>query len=236
MRPHRVESQLAFVLHSYPFRETSLVVEVFSRDFGRIPLVAKGARRPRSSLRGILQAFQPLEISWSGKGDVPVLTKAEWVGGQPLLIGRQLLFGFYLNELIIHLLPREDANQVLFDSYSVALKDIANSLSEAHLRNFETRLLASIGYGTSLQIDTDGLPIQHDRFYVYEVDRGPVAVRANSIDGCVSGQTLLDMSENNYSRAQTLFESKVLMRRLIAHYLEGKIPETRKIFFDLQEL
>ena len=85
MHRQRVDGQPAFVLHTYPFRETSLIVEAFSRDFGRVSLLARGARRPRSALRGLLLAFQPLELAWAGKGEVQTLMKAEWQGGQPLL-------------------------------------------------------------------------------------------------------------------------------------------------------
>src|SRR5437762_10036483 len=93
----RVDGQPAFVLHSYPFRETSLVIEVFTQDFGRVALVARGARRPRSALRGVLLAFQPLLLSWAGKSELRTLHKAEWQGGLPQLKGTALLCGFYLN-------------------------------------------------------------------------------------------------------------------------------------------
>lgn len=83
----RIEGEIGYVLHSYPFRETSSIVEVFSRHHGRLPLVARGARRPRSQMRGVLMEFQPLEMSWFGKGEVPTLARAEWQGGQPLLAG-----------------------------------------------------------------------------------------------------------------------------------------------------
>ena len=110
------------MLHTYPFRETSLIVEVFSRDFGRVALLARGARRPRSALRGVLLAFQPLEVGWAGKGEVQTLMKAEWQGGQPLLAGKALFCGYYLNELLMHLLPREDAHERLFAVYADTLR------------------------------------------------------------------------------------------------------------------
>src|SRR5499427_10678215 len=104
----RQESREAFVLHSYPYMETSLLVEAFTRAFGRVSMVARGARRPRSPLRGLLFAFQPIALSWFGKGELRTLARAEWQGGQPLLRGEGLLCGFYLNELLLRLLPRED--------------------------------------------------------------------------------------------------------------------------------
>lgn len=108
MHRNKVDAQPAYVLHSYPFRETSLIVEAFSRDYGRVALLARGARRPRSAIRGLLMAFQPLELGWAGKGEVQTLMKAEWQGGQPLLTGKALFCAYYLNELLMHLLPRED--------------------------------------------------------------------------------------------------------------------------------
>lgn len=121
----RIDHQPAYVLHSYPYSETSLIVDVFSRDHGRLPLLARGARRPRAALRGLLQAFQPLELAWFGSGEVRTLAKAEWQGGLPLLSGKALLLGFYLNELLLKLLPRDDAHERLFDSYTLALQQLA---------------------------------------------------------------------------------------------------------------
>ena len=105
-REHRIANQPAFVLHSYPYKETSLIVEVFSRDHGRIALIAKGAKRPHSRLRGVLQTFQPLSVGWSGKSEMRTLTGAEWVGGMPPLEKSALLCGFYLNELLVKLLAQ----------------------------------------------------------------------------------------------------------------------------------
>ncbi len=99
---HRVDGQPAFVLHAYPYSETSLIVDVFSRDHGRVAVLARGARRPRSVLRGVLLAFQPLELAWAGRGEVHTLIRAEWQGGQPLLAGKALFCGYYLNELLMN--------------------------------------------------------------------------------------------------------------------------------------
>jgi DNA repair protein RecO (recombination protein O) len=110
-----------YVLHSYPFRETSLVIEVFTRHRGRLGLVARGARRPRSALRGTLLAFQPLTLVWGGKSELRTLHSAEWQGGVPQLQGLGLMCGFYLNELLLRLLPREDPHEALFDAYAQSL-------------------------------------------------------------------------------------------------------------------
>ncbi len=141
----RIDEQRAFVLHLYPYSETSLIVDVFSRDYGRLALLARGARRPRSALRGLLMAFQPLELGWFGAGEVKTLAKAEWIGGMPLLSGRCLLLGYYLNELLVRMLPREDPHGALFDAYSAALHALAHGGEDApELRRFEKTLLKDV--------------------------------------------------------------------------------------------
>jgi DNA repair protein RecO (recombination protein O) len=237
MPRNRVDRQPAYVLHSYPFRETSLIVECFSRDFGRVALLARGARRPRSALRGVLLAFQPLELAWAGKGEVQTLMKAEWQGGQPLLTGKPLFCGYYLNELLMQLLPREDAHERLFAVYAETLRRFAAGLAEADLRSFERAFLQELGYGLTLDTDAQGLPIDAAGHYAYEIEKGPVRLqRAGSSALSVSGKTLIDLAHEDFSDARTLVEAKQLMRALIAHYTGGKGLETRKIFMELQEL
>jgi DNA repair protein RecO (recombination protein O) len=233
----RVDAQPAWVLHTYPFRETSLIVEVFTRDHGRVALVARGARRPRSALRGLLLAFQPLEIGWAGKGEVQTLMKAEWQGGQPLLAGKALFCGYYLNELLMHLLPREDAHERLFAAYGETLRRFADGVREADLRAFEHALLAELGYGLTLTHDAEGRPIDADAYYAYEIERGAVRLAGPGNSALsVGGKTLLDMEREDFSDPRSLVEAKQLMRALMAHYLGGQPLETRKIFMELQEL
>ena len=146
----------------------SLIADVFSRDYGRLPLLARGARRPKSALRGLLIGFQPLELGWFGAGEVKTLAKAEWLGGIPLLAGRCLLLGYYLNELLISLLAREDAHPILFDSYVSALQALAHGAEDApELRKFEVRLLRELGYGLRLETDAQtGSDIDATRRYL----------------------------------------------------------------------
>ena len=237
----KVDGQPAYVLHSYPFRETSLIVEVFSRDFGRVALLARGARRPRSAIRGLLMAFQPLEIAWAGKGEVLTLMKAEWQGGQPLLAGEALFCGYYLNELLMHLLPREDAHEQLFARYADMLTRLATDPSgkvrEADLRCFEKALLEELGYGLTLRHDSSGEPVEASAYYAYRMEQGPVRLEhENGAAQVVSGKTLLDLDAEDFSDPRTRHEAKALMRTLMAYYLDGKVLETRKIFRELQEL
>lgn len=234
---HKVDRQPAFVLHAYPFRETSLIVEAFARDFGRVALLARGARRPRSAMRGLLLAFQPLELGWAGKGEVQTLMKAEWQGGQPLLSGKALLCGYYLNELLLHFLPREDAHERLFSAYAETLRRFSEHLNESDLRCFERVLLQELGYGPVLERDVQGLPVDPAAHYVYEVERGPVRLSGPGDSPlAMSGKTLIDLAREDFSDPRTLAEAKQLMRSLIAHHLGGKDLRTRRIFMELQEL
>jgi DNA repair protein RecO (recombination protein O) len=235
----RVDGETGFVLHAYPFRETSSIVEVFSRDHGRVPLVARGARRPRSQLRGVLMEFQPLELAWFGAGELLTLAKAEWLGGQRLLTGRALLFGYYLNELLLRLLAREDPHPSLFDSYWSVLRDLALAgAGPGLLRRFELVLLREIGYGLSLERDADsGDPVRGDRNYAYLLERGPVVAATPPDSGIfISGKALLGMARDDYSAPETLHQSKILMRALINYYLGGKSLNSRRVFKELQEL
>ncbi len=236
----KVDGQPAYVLHAYPFRETSLIVEVFSRDFGRMALLARGARRPRSAIRGLLMAFQPLELAWAGKGEVLTLMKAEWLGGQPLLAGAALFWGYYLNELLMHLLPREDAHEKLFARYAEMLSRLAEDTGtgerEADLRCFEKALLQELGYGLTLKHDSAGLEIIPAAHYTYRMELGPVRLEhSGGAAQVVCGKTLLDLAVEDFSDPRSRGEAKQLMRTLMAYYLGGKELETRRIFTELQD-
>ncbi|MDR0735684.1 MAG: DNA repair protein RecO [Zoogloeaceae bacterium] len=232
----RVDAQPAYILHVRPYRETSLLVEAFSRDYGRVALLARGARRPHSTLRGLIMAFQPLELSWSGKGEVLTLIKAEWQGGQPLLAGQPLFCGYYLNELLLRLLPREDAHPRLFAHYRNILRRLGESadrqeMAESGLRSFERALLSELGYGLTLDRDHLGQPIVAAAHYHYEIERGPVFATEHDADRpALAGQSLLDMACDDYANAVTRSEAKQLMRRLLAYYLEGVELHSRTLF------
>ncbi len=232
----RIDQQPGFVLHSYPYRETSLIVEVFSRDHGRIGLVAKGARRPMSQLRGVLMAFQPLLIDWSGGGEMKTLVRAEWQGGQPLLGGQALLCAYYLNELLMRLLPREDPHPTLYRAYGDALRALAaGDGQEVILRRFELALLQELGYGLQLDSDADGAPVRPELRYAYIIERGAVPLDEYGIDdpSVVAGRVLLDMARGDFREPETLAGAKALMRRLIQHYLGGQVLQSRRVFTEL---
>ncbi|WP_322070087.1 DNA repair protein RecO [Paraburkholderia bannensis] len=236
---YRVSEQPAFVLHSYPYRETSLIIDVLSRDHGRVALVAKGAKRPHSALRGVLQTFQPLTLNWTGKGEVRTLTGAEWVGGMLPLAGDALLCGFYVNELLVKFLAREDPHPALFNHYVVTLTRLAHDLPPVQvLRSFERVLLRDTGYALALNRTVNRKTVVAEGRYVFDPERG---VREASDEWpahwpVLSGQTLLDMEEDNYHRPQTVAQSKALMRFLLNTYLGGTPLATRQILIDLQNL
>lgn len=236
----RQDEQPAFVLHSYPFRETSLVIEAFTRNSGRVALVARGARRPKSALRGVLRSFQPLLLSWSGKAELRTLHKAEWHGAYTPLTGLALICGFYLNELLLKFLARDDPHERLFAVYQETVNALADTgESAATLRRFEKHLLRELGYGLILDRDAEtGVPIAAEAHYTYVVDRGPVAGRAGeAVNGVeLNGQTLIDMQSDNYTAVATLQQSKALMRTLINHYLGDRTLQTRQLLRDLRAL
>ena len=251
----RHDAQAAFILHHYPYRETSLLLEVFTQNRGRVALVARGARRPRSALRGVLLAFQPLLLSWAGKSELRTLHKAEWQGGLPQLKGIALLCGFYLNELMVKLLPRDDPHEALYLAYFGALRELSKGADRAAtLRTFEQHLLKELGYALTLDHDVaSGEPIQANCSFQYLIERGPVrdsrwnagtsnvagvesndAMAENGLE--LAGRTLLDMQCGDYTNPATMQQSKALMRMLINHYLGSQTLNTRQILKDLQQL
>ncbi len=238
-RHNKQQDEIAFVLHSYPFRETSLILDVFSRIHGRLAIVARGARRPKSNLRGLLMNFQPVLLSWFGKGEVRTLHSAQWQGGQPYLQGTALMCGFYLNELMINMLARDDAHEQLFDYYRATLYRLAHETDHAAtLRCFEKHLLQELGYALVLEHEAGSTtPLRADALYRYALDHGPVVDEGDVRTGLpVSGKTLLDMAADDYSDAVTAQQSKQLMRVLLNHHLGGKALHTRELIKELQKI
>jgi DNA repair protein RecO (recombination protein O) len=234
----RVLNQPGFVLHSYPYKETSLIIDVFSRDYGRVALVAKGAKRPHSKLRSVLQTFQPLNMSWSGKSEIRTLIAAEWVGGMLPLEKSALLCGFYLNELLVKFLVRDEPHPVLFDHYVSTLNQLAhNEPLPIVLRKFELALLRESGLLGDLSFCTDAKSkVVSDLNYVIDPELGPRPAQSWDSAPHVAGKTLLDMQNGEYLDATTQSQSKVVMRFLLAHHLHGIPLNTRQILIDLQKL
>ena len=236
----RRDDQHAFVLHAYPYRETSLIVEALTEDHGRVALVARGAKRPRSEMRGVLQAFQPLLLSWAGAGELKTLLRAEWRGGLPLVSGSALLCGFYLNELLLKLLAREDAHPRLFGDYADALARLADGADQAAvLRQFELRLLTELGYALPLTHEADtGAPVDPEARYYYAFERGPrlAVAEPGRRYPQVRGATLLALAGHDYTATDAAAETKRLMREVLDHYLEQRAIFSRRVVRDLQAL
>jgi DNA repair protein RecO (recombination protein O) len=235
----RHENEPAFVLHNYPYRETSLVIEAFTRHHGRIGMVAKGARRPKSALRGTVMAFQPLLLGWGGKGELRGLHTAERQGGVPQLKGLGLMCGFYINELLLKFLHRDDPHEGLFDLYAEAVSALAREKDfSATLRRFEKFLLGELGYALTLDREAQtGKPVVATGRYTYVIEHGPVPIRNGETSEVeLSGKTLLDLACDNYEDPVTLSQGKLLMRHLVGHHLGSKTLHTRQLLVDLQQI
>lgn len=234
----RVLGQPGFVLHSYPYKETSLIIDVLTRDYGRVGLVAKGAKRPHSKLRSVLQTFQPLSLSWAGKSELRTLTGADWVGGMLPLERAGLLYGFYLNELLVKFLQRDDPYPALFDHYVSTLNQLAHQEPAAIvLRKFELALLHASGLLADLSRCTlTGKTVFPQEYYVVDPERGAQPARPADTAPRVLGKTLIDMQAGQYDDPATQAQSKHLMRYLLAYHLHGAQLNTRQILIDLQNL
>ncbi len=205
---------------------------------GGFRLVAKGAKRPKSALRGVLRAFQPLLLSWGGKSELRTLYKAEWQGGQKPLQGTGLICGFYLNELLVRLLHRNDPHEHLFEYYQKALAELS-TLGDyiPVLRGFEQRMLQELGYALTLDHDVaSGKPIDPSREYSYEIERGPLRQGSPAHGLVICGKTLVDMEQGDYSDAVTRQQSKTLMRYILNHYLGDQPLHTRQLLKELHQL
>lgn len=259
----RVDHSAAWVLHARPYRETSLLVDVFSREHGRLALVARGARRPLSALRTRLLAFQALSLSWFGKGAVRTLHAAEWRGGHLNLPGSTLICGFYLNELLLNLLPVEDAHPYLFDTYSATLNDLAQGMqAERCLRRFELALLAELGYAEALHQTAAGEAIAADARYLWQPEVGLVpsgqagegflgamlqtlaqcgteilgsAAEVDTEEASAAASTVAKAADPWNDRA-FLQASKLLMRAMIGHHLGARALNSRQLLQDFSRL
>ena len=228
----RVALQPAYILHRKPYRDTSLLLEVFSRDHGRIGLVARGAQGKRSSLKAILQPFQPLLISWSGRGELQTLTAAEVAEVAPPLAGDLLLSGFYLNEILMRLLHRHDPHDELYASYQRTLNNLSAGIDhDWSLRLFERDLLQELGYGLQLGHTADGTPLDATSRYCYNPEDGPSLVSDDQRDCLlIHGATLLALDSGEVGGTECRNEAKRLMRTVLQPYLGSRPLASRELF------
>lgn len=243
----RLNLQPAYVLHQRPYRDSSAIIELFTLHNGRVSVVARGLRRPKSRLVGVVQAFQPLLVSWTGKGELGTLTKAE-TQGRPLKMAlKNISCGLYLNELIIRLVHRHEAQIEIFSNYDETLRGLSGLTGgdqnqrqvQVFLRRFEVRLLESLGYGLILDHEVkSGEPVDADRNYRYVLEQGPVAhsdhLESQREAMVVSGKMLLALASDSLSSDHhdkgVFREAKHLTRTVLDHHLSGAPINSRQLF------
>jgi DNA repair protein RecO (recombination protein O) len=243
MTESAVYLQPAFILQQRKYRETSLIIDVLTRDFGRISLLARGVRKAKSKTAGMLQPFIPLLVSYLGKAELKTLTDVERLVGsvpasgihsipgdiiQPFseIKGLALYCGFYINELVVCFLHKHDPHPEVFSDYGECLSDLSHGTNmEAALRIFELNLLEYSGYGLQLEHDDNQRPIEPLKKYDFNVGQGPV----EAVDGAFSGKTLQALSARELTDHQVLSEAKILMRAVIEVYLQGRQLKSRAV-------
>ena len=223
----------AYVLHTRRYGDSSLLLELFTREKGRIACIAKGILRAGSRRSERPQPFQSLSIGLRGRGDVQTLVDSEPDGHNVLLSGKTLYCGLYLNELILKLTAREDPLPALFDDYAQTIGTLGQGLPpEPALRRFEVRLLNHLGHGLILERDAQDHPIDPVKRYTYLIGTGPQVALGESKS--VSGQTLLDLATGELTGTTAndggLREARQLMRTVLNHYLDGRPLRSRELF------
>lgn len=215
-----VQAQQAFVLHARPWRETSMIVELLTRDHGRVGVVARGLVAPkRHPLRAALQPLQFIRVDYLPRGELARLVQAEALDVAPPLTGDTLMAAFYVNELLLKLTPRNDAAQPLFDLYARVRQELpaTRSLSWT-LRRFERDLLDALGVGLPWDVTADGEQVQPAQKYRLDPEVGPVLETRRMAD-CVSGEALLALAADRMPAAQRLAE----LRKALRHVLEAHL-------------
>jgi len=231
----QVNAEPAYILHKRPYRESSQILEVFSRNHGRFSLMSRGSRSPRSRTSGVLQPFRPLLLGWYGRGEMPTLRGVDVADPRPpVLTGKALLSATYLNELLVLLLHRNDVHEALFSEYHEALYSLGQaSRLEVVLRNFEKYLLEQLGFGLNLAVDADsGEAVLPDRNYAYHFEHGPVLCRDERTGPIpvVSGGSLLAFSAGQLESSRSIAEIKKLMRYIISSHLGNRKLKSRELF------
>jgi len=219
----KVSSQAGFVLHSRPYRDSSALTELFSDEYGRIGLVVRGARRKNSRTRLAVTPHQELLLSWVGRGELYTLTDVEQKTLIPRITGKRLASAFYINELLIRLLHRNDPHRGLYTAYRTTLESLADNTRDINpaLRLFEKRLLDELGYGLVLEmaVDTNEQLIDN-QYYTYHVEHGPVSiVDSSEAAPVIHGSTLKALQKEVMTDEQCLREAKQLLRYVLQHYL-----------------
>jgi len=232
----RVDNQSAFVLHSRPYRDNKELIELFTADYGKIGCVASIPRGKRRRISGKPQAFSKLSVSLFGKGELKTARSIEVDGPTYLLQGNNLLSGFYLNELLLRLLPKEDDASILFQVYETTLQLLCDSPNiEPILREFEKKLLSELGYGLTLDCDAaTGEALELAADYMFRPEFGLKRIftygrPVNSLNH-FTGAVLQAIDQNNYENTEVRRSAKKLMRMAIDALLGGKPLQSRELF------
>lgn len=226
----------AYILHTRQFRDSSVILDCFTQDQGIVSMVARGARRPRSRLYGLIQPFIALQLSWIGRGELKTLTQIEAM--QVLcsrLSGEKIALGLYLNELLLRLLNHFDPHPKLFFIYHETIMRLAlaegSDISQSILRHFEKNLLAELGYGLDLTLDgRTGEKISPELLYCYEPTMGLIESCDPLGKLAISGASVMALERDQYANEIQLREAKNLMRFILAFYLGNKPLHSRKLF------
>ena len=231
----KINQQPAYLLHRRPYSESSLLLDVFTREHGRLTLIAKGCRKKKNQPQGLFLPFKPLLISWTGKGELPILTSIEPVGFLPLPDITGINCGYYINELILKLLHRHDSHELLFDKYNALFHNLVNKKDPySVLRVFEKYLLQEIGFGLVLDHDVvTGEVISGDQEYRYLPQQGPV-VSLDSERETISGETLLALLHEEFSNNKQKRQARQLTRFLIDIQLNGKELRSRRVIREIK--
>lgn len=219
----------AYVLHQYAYRDTSRIVEVFTGEYGRLTLFARGANGPKSSIKGLLRPFQRLLLSWSGKGEACQLAGAEIDGLITTLSAPRLMSGFYLNELLLKLTERCDPHPQIFICYAACMQALSEGEGEeAALRLFEKRLLHELGYGLELTRTGAGEPVHAEHYYRYAAASGPQPCLADA-PGAVAGRSLTALAHERFEEERSLRDAKRVLRAAIDACLDGRVLKSREV-------
>ncbi|PCJ32659.1 MAG: DNA repair protein RecO [Gammaproteobacteria bacterium] len=226
----------AFILHQRPYRESSVLLDVFSQQYGRVSLIARGTKTSKRNKSGLLQLYQPLLLSWMGRGDLYTLTAVETDEPRYILRAESALCGLYVNELMVKLLPLHLAESDVFDAYKIILLSLQEAdNNEISLRLFEKRLLTHLGYGLVLDHDVETQQqIESTQRYSYQADVGLYPWQQSHNRPSISGRSLQHLIDERDFDEQSLPEIKQLMRSVIHFYLGGKPLQSRLLFSSMQ--
>lgn len=232
---NQITLQPAFVLHQRPYRETSLILDLFTEHHGRISAIARGVRQKRSRTRGILQLFVPLLISWYGKTELHTITSVEGNGFFPFLKGDSLLSGLYLNELLMRALPKHDPHPKLYTFYQHTLVELCNNkMLEKTLRLFEKNLLIELGYALPLSHDISRVPLDETQHYYFHPERGfEIAGSLENAMTVFTGSSLLAIANDHFEDATVLRDAKRLMRLALTPLIGPYPLQSRKLFLEV---